>query len=361
MITAFSLRPMNRFTFRFCLIHLKNRSICQLCLYKAAISSAERKQWAGATTSYSYDALGNLIQSSLPDGTVIDYLIDGQNRRVGKKVNGTLVQGFLYKDQLNPVAELDGSNNVISRFVYGEKTNVPAYMVKGGNTYRIISDYLGSPRLVIDTDNGDVVQRMVYDVWGKVLTNTNPGFQPFGFAGGIYDLHTELTRFGARDYDAEVGRWMIKDLILFSGGDSNLYGYVENDSVMWIDPLELLKWPPDIYDDSVNENFRKFPRRKSRWNAPGDAFRHCMASCEMTRENGSAAAWVLGDVNEIWGDLFNNQNPQEKEMDQWNNSCGNAASNIPGTCSENCSQMLGSGILDPGNGGIRFPGDGYLY
>ncbi len=40
---------------------------------------------------------------------VIDYVIDGRNRRIGKKVDGILVQGFLYQDQLNPVAELDGT------------------------------------------------------------------------------------------------------------------------------------------------------------------------------------------------------------------------------------------------------------
>jgi hypothetical protein len=41
-----------------------------------------------------------------------------------------------------------------------------------------------------------------YDEFGRVLSNTNPGFQPFGFAGGIYEVDTGLVRFGARDYDA---------------------------------------------------------------------------------------------------------------------------------------------------------------
>ncbi len=42
-------------------------------------------------------------------------------RRVGKKVCDTLVGGFLYRDQLNPVAELDGTGAVVARFVYGSK------------------------------------------------------------------------------------------------------------------------------------------------------------------------------------------------------------------------------------------------
>ena len=141
----------------------------------------------------------------MPDGTQIDYVIDAQNRRVGKKVNGALVQGWLYGNQLNPIAELDGSNQIVSTFIYGSRANVPDYLVKGGVTYRIISDHLGSPRLVINTANGAVAQRLDYDEFGNITEDTNPGFQPFAFAGGLLDNQTKLTRFGARDYDAESG------------------------------------------------------------------------------------------------------------------------------------------------------------
>ena len=189
----------------------------------------------GETKNYRYDVLGNLMQVTLPDNTRIDYLIDGQNRRIGKKVNGNLTQGFVYKDQLNPIAELDGNNQIITRFIYATKANVPDYMIKGDARYRIISDHLGSPRLVINTQTGNVAQRIDYDTWGNIITDTNPGLQPFGFAGGIYDQHTRLTRFGARDYDGATGRWTAKDPIRFSGGDTNLYGYTSNDPINFTD------------------------------------------------------------------------------------------------------------------------------
>lgn len=197
------------------------------------------KTEGGATTTYEYDELGNLLKVVLPGDVTIDYVIDGQNRRIGKKVNGVLVQGFLYQGQLNPVAELDGSGAVVSRFIYAERGHVPSYMEKDGKTYRIISDRLGSPILVLDVATGAVMQQMAYDAWGNVTVDTNPGFQPFGFAGGILDAHTSLVRFGARDYMAEVGRWITKDPIAFAGGDSNLYGYVLNDPINLVDPLGL--------------------------------------------------------------------------------------------------------------------------
>ncbi|MDH5528069.1 MAG: RHS repeat-associated core domain-containing protein [Nitrospirota bacterium] len=81
---------------------------------------------------------------------------------------------------------------------------------------------------------------MRYDAFGNVIFDSNPGFQPFGFAGGIYDSDTKLTRFGARDYDAEMGRWTAKDPIRFDGGDANLYGYVLNDPVNRMDPAGLI-------------------------------------------------------------------------------------------------------------------------
>jgi RHS repeat-associated protein len=74
------------------------------------------------------------------------------------------------------------------------------------------------------------------------LSDTNPGFQPFGFAGGIYDNDTKLVRFGARDYDPVTGRWTAKDPIYFAGGDTNLYGYVQNNPVNFIDPSGLDTW-----------------------------------------------------------------------------------------------------------------------
>jgi RHS repeat-associated protein len=80
-----------------------------------------------------------------------------------------------------------------------------------------------------------VVQRMDYDEFGNVLQDTNPRFQPFGFAGGLYDPDTQLVRFGARDYDARTGRWTAKDPILFEGGTASLYAYCNSDPINFAD------------------------------------------------------------------------------------------------------------------------------
>ncbi len=90
--------------------------------------------------------------------------------------------------------------------------------------------------MVVNAETGDIAQEIEYDVWGNVLSDSNPNFQPFYFAGGLYDTDTKLTRFGARDYDAETGRWTAKDPIGFAGGLTSLYDYVGGDPVNFVDP-----------------------------------------------------------------------------------------------------------------------------
>jgi RHS repeat-associated protein len=193
----------------------------------------------GTTTAYQYDVLGSLLSVTLPDSTLVEYVVDGTGRRIAKKKDHMVVQKFLYAAEMNPVAELDGGDNVVSLFVYGVRANAPEYMVKGGQIYRIVTDHLGSVRLVVNTSTGAVAQRMDYDVFGHVLADTSPGFQPFGFAGGLYDADTGLVRFGARDYDPQTGRWTAKDPLRFAGSHLNFYAYASNDPVNFVDPLGL--------------------------------------------------------------------------------------------------------------------------
>jgi RHS repeat-associated protein len=198
------------------------------------------------TTRYVYDYFGNLLSVRLPNSDMIEYLIDGQNRRIGKKLNGNIVKRWIYSGQLLPVAELDSIGEVTAQYV-------GSYMLKNGTTYQLITDHLGSIRLVVDVATGTVVQKIDYDEFGNVTQNTNPDFIPFGFCGGLYDSQTNLVRFGARDYDAIIGRWIKKDPILFGGQVSNLYEYVLNDPLNFFDLWGLQLLTPEEGQRIVNE------------------------------------------------------------------------------------------------------------
>ncbi len=206
-----------------------------------------------AKTEYSYDGFGNLKRVKITDEkkfghrghhhqhkqskvTEIDYILDTQGRRIGKKVNGELKQAFVYESDLGIAAELDGGGQVVKQFIYGSKPNVPDYMITKEGKYRIYSDHLGSPRFIVDIATGKVKDEMNYDEFGNLIDCKYLGLVPFGFAGGLYDNDTGLVRFGVRDYDPTIGRWLSKDPIGFAGGDTNLYAYVGGDPLSYIDP-----------------------------------------------------------------------------------------------------------------------------
>ncbi len=149
--------------------------------------------------------------------------------------NDFRVTGLTLNGGARVAAETDASGKIVSLFVYGTSAWSPDYMVKDGVTYRFIRDVQGSVRLVVNADSGAVAQRVDYDSFGRVLADTSPGFQPFGFQSGLYDPDTALVQFGARWYDAASGRWLSKDPILLEGG-FNLYAFCGNDPVNFADP-----------------------------------------------------------------------------------------------------------------------------
>lgn len=187
------------------------------------------------TTRLEVDELGNLLGVELPDGTEITYEVDALGRRVARAVDGVRTHAWLYQGD-RPIAELDPDGDVRAVFVYASHALAPELMLADGRTYRLVHDHLGSIRRVVDTATGEVVQALDFDAYGRVLRDTNPGFQPFGYAAGHYDPQTGLVRYGARDYDAAIGRWLAKDPILIAGGDTNLYAYVTGDPVNFVDP-----------------------------------------------------------------------------------------------------------------------------
>ena len=115
-----------------------------------------------ATLSLTYNPFGYVKSITKNSDTKI-YLLDSMNRRIKVSKNNQFQKYFVYQDELRLAAELDQQLNIAKRFVYGTKSHVPDYFIAGTEKYRIISDNLGSPRLVIRVSDGQVMQRMNHD------------------------------------------------------------------------------------------------------------------------------------------------------------------------------------------------------
>ncbi len=150
------------------------------------------------------------------------------------------------------MAVYDANDNLIMRFNYAD-AGVPYSMEMNGTKYYFMYDQVGSLRAVVD-NAGNIIKQIDYDSFGNVILDTDSSLKiPIGFAGGLYDSDTGLVRFGARDYDPSIGRWTAKDPIDFYGGDVNLYGYVGEGPVDYIDVLGLLS-----FSDALPNNWGQF-------------------------------------------------------------------------------------------------------
>ncbi|MDO5664668.1 MAG: phospholipase D-like domain-containing protein [Bacteroidia bacterium] len=191
-----------------------------------------------ASRRYNYDVFGNLDTVAWANQQ-LHYVYDAYDRPIALYLNGSIKRKLVYGADDLLVGELNENNRIINTFVYADGYT-PLLMRKGNTDYYIVADIRGSPRLVIKISDGNVMQRLDYDTFGNVLADTNPGYIPFGYAGGFYEYRTGLTRFGARDYFAETGKWTAEDPIGFLSGGYNDYAYVSNDPVNFVDPTGLV-------------------------------------------------------------------------------------------------------------------------
>ena len=101
--------------------------------------------------------------------------------------------------------------------------------VPAGQRAWYLTDKLDSVRDDVSS-SGSVLDHVVYDSFGNVLTETNAtNGDRFKFTGMEYDATTGVFFDRARYYDAETGRFTVQDPTGFAARDTNLYRYAAND------------------------------------------------------------------------------------------------------------------------------------
>ena len=95
---------------------------------------------------------------------------------------------------------------------------------------------------------GDVVERYMYDAYGKVTVldadwsadadNASDYGNEILFAGYRHDPETGLYHVRLRPYHPTLGRWVVRDPVGYLDG-VNLYQYCDTNPGYWLDPLGL--------------------------------------------------------------------------------------------------------------------------
>jgi len=89
--------------------------------------------------------------------------------------------------------------------------------------------------------NKTIVNKYAYFPFGAMGDQEEAVAQPFKFVGrfGVMTEANGWYYMRARYYDPAVGRFISEDPIGFDGEDVNLYGYVLNNPVIFVDPMGL--------------------------------------------------------------------------------------------------------------------------
>ena len=74
-------------------------------------------------TTYDYSSRGELLGVSLPDGRVVEYVHDPLGRRVAKKIDGVIVEKYLWQGLTRLLAVYDGADSLVQRFEYRQRAN----------------------------------------------------------------------------------------------------------------------------------------------------------------------------------------------------------------------------------------------
>jgi RHS repeat-associated protein len=198
----------------------------------------------GKVTEYVWDYRNRLSEVVFKDvsGVVtktIEYTYDGDNQRIGQKLNGVVTERYIL-DRNQIALVFDGSGTQTHRYLYGTQIDQVLSDETPTGMVWALADRLGTVSDLVD-NSGSVVNHITYDSFGQVVSQTNSGVVfRYGYTGRDLDNETGLNYYRARYYDPIVGRFISEDPIGFTAGDANLYRYVGNNSVNATDPTGLL-------------------------------------------------------------------------------------------------------------------------
>jgi type VI secretion system secreted protein VgrG len=125
-------------------------------------------------------------------------------------------------------------------------------LASAGNVIWPLTDHLNTVRDLADRDESTgavlVTNHRVYDSFGQLVSETNAAVdEVFGFTARFFDKESGLQNNWNRWYDVEVGKWISEDPIVFFGGDSNLFRYVNNSPIQSVDPSGLYTGVDDAF------------------------------------------------------------------------------------------------------------------
>jgi RHS repeat-associated protein len=202
------------------------------------------------TTTYEWDNRNRLV-SVTTNKLTVNYAYDYLNRLVSRTViqNGQQIskENFIHDgDQI----VLEFSNNQLAqRNLWGvavDELLATDYLLDD-DTLWALANHQNSITNILQNNNGQVIDiaEIDYDAFGNIVEGHNP--LHYGYTGKYHDNITNLQWNINRWYDSTTGQWISEDPISFGGGDANLYRYVGNAVLDFVDADGLMIIFPSVY------------------------------------------------------------------------------------------------------------------
>ncbi len=234
--------------------------------YDANGQTVAKKQTSNnALWSYTYDNHGEMLTATETSSTGLllaacTYTYDVYGNRLSSaETQGgtTTTTHYAYDAQGNAWADLSSSNALQTHRVYGDQPDQVLARDTSTTVAYYIADREGSVRAIAN-GAGAVQDRLTYDAFGDVLTQSTPAdgdkYEAFGYR---FDAVTGLAWDGARNYDGPDGRFETQDPLGFGGGQANLYVNVSNDPTNYTDPSGLEEQPKPVVTQVALSKYRQ--------------------------------------------------------------------------------------------------------
>ena len=184
-------------------------------------------------------------QVTFSDGSTIiySYAADGTKLRAVHVINGTTTQ----KDYCGNVVYENGVQKILlTEEGYVDLTaSTPTY-------YYYLKDHQGNNRVVVNS-SGTVQETNHYYPFGGVFANTG-NVQPYKYNGKELDTKKGLNwyDYGARHYDASLGRWFVVDPLAEKMSSWSPYAYCFNNPVKYVDEDGELPWLAGLIGGAID-------------------------------------------------------------------------------------------------------------
>ena len=201
-------------------------------LYDKQGNTLEESSTKDGSTKYEYNSMNKPVKIQTNTGQVLENVYDAEGFRAEKSVDGDISK-FVFSGW-DIVTETDKDDNIKAREVRGY--NLIAKENENGKYYYSHNDH---GDVVYLTDGNSAVQNhYAYDVFGDIKTENESVANAFKYSGEQHDAQTSQYYLRARFYNPKIGRFTQEDV--YRGSGLNLYVYVSNNPILYIDPSGYL-------------------------------------------------------------------------------------------------------------------------